>query len=196
METKRSRNSAGMVKPAVDRAALELFVRNGVDGTSIKEIAEAAGVAMGALYRHYASKEELVATLFTGNYLALGRQLAQIAHDQPTTRAKLAAIVETCCRLFDEDRVLFSFLLLVQHGQLKRDDNVGLGTPVDAVRAVIGQAVAGGEIAIDADLATALVIGCVAQTATFFIYRRLTGRMTDLAPALADAACRAAGLAV
>jgi AcrR family transcriptional regulator len=37
--------------------ARRLFAANGFDGTSIDDIAEAAGVAKGAVYHHFASKE-------------------------------------------------------------------------------------------------------------------------------------------
>jgi AcrR family transcriptional regulator len=47
------------VKTKVERAAVDLFAANGFDGVSIADIAGAAGVSQGALYRHYASKEEL-----------------------------------------------------------------------------------------------------------------------------------------
>jgi len=47
------------VKDKVDEPAVGLFAAHGVDGVSIAEIAAAAGVSQGALYRHHASKEEL-----------------------------------------------------------------------------------------------------------------------------------------
>ena len=46
-------------KERVERAATELFAAKGIDGVSIAEIAALAGVSQGALYRHYASKEDL-----------------------------------------------------------------------------------------------------------------------------------------
>ena len=44
-------------------AAARLFAAQGVDGTSVAAIAEAAGVAKGSFYRYFASREELVAAL-------------------------------------------------------------------------------------------------------------------------------------
>ncbi len=41
-------------------AALTLFSQNGVDGTSIKDIAREAGVAQGLLYHYFASKDDLL----------------------------------------------------------------------------------------------------------------------------------------
>lgn len=44
--------------------ALRLFGANGYERTSVRQIAEAAGVAQGLLYSHFASKEELLRALF------------------------------------------------------------------------------------------------------------------------------------
>lgn len=40
--------------------ALDLFARQGVDNTSIKDIAREAGVAQGLLYHYFASKDDLL----------------------------------------------------------------------------------------------------------------------------------------
>lgn len=41
-------------------AALEIFARDGYEGTNIKDIAESVGIVKSALYRHFASKEEIM----------------------------------------------------------------------------------------------------------------------------------------
>ncbi len=46
------------------RAALSLFSRRGYHGTAVPEIARAAGVGAGTLYRHFGSKEGLVNAVF------------------------------------------------------------------------------------------------------------------------------------
>ena len=48
---------------AIERAALRVFTRQGYHGTTVREIAEAAGVSMGNLYNYYAGKEELFAAV-------------------------------------------------------------------------------------------------------------------------------------
>jgi AcrR family transcriptional regulator len=45
-------------------AALGLFGAHGYEGTSVRMIAEAAGVAQGLMYSHFASKEELLRAIF------------------------------------------------------------------------------------------------------------------------------------
>lgn len=45
-------------------AALELFETRGFDGVAVPEIARAAGVAIGSVYRYFATKEALVNALY------------------------------------------------------------------------------------------------------------------------------------
>ena len=44
---------------AIEDAALELFITNGYHATSMRQIAEQAGLALGGIYNHFASKEEI-----------------------------------------------------------------------------------------------------------------------------------------
>ncbi len=46
---------------AILRAALDLFIEGGVEGTSIEQIAKRAGVGKLTVYRRWSSKEELLA---------------------------------------------------------------------------------------------------------------------------------------
>jgi AcrR family transcriptional regulator len=54
-------------KRRIERAALQLFTRKGFNGTTVREIAEKAGVSMGKLYIYYDTKEEIFIELV--NYL-------------------------------------------------------------------------------------------------------------------------------
>src|SRR5271166_4757971 len=50
-------------KLKLERAALQLFTRKGFHGTTVREIAEKAGVSMGTLYIYYDTKEEIFTDL-------------------------------------------------------------------------------------------------------------------------------------
>jgi AcrR family transcriptional regulator len=56
-------------------AARKLFSAQGVDATTIAEIAEEADVGVGSFYNHFQTKEDLLAVLLEE---ALGEQLAQL----------------------------------------------------------------------------------------------------------------------
>jgi len=176
------------VKAKVERAAIELFAARGVDGVSIGDIAGAAGVSQGALYRHYPSKEDLAWSLFSAAYLRMGGDLDAIRQRYPDLTTRLAAMVAHVCALYDEDPALFRFMLLAQHGLLPRVPP-DRRTPVHAVADAVRDAALAGEIAaVTPAAAAAAVMGIVLQTALFHVYGRLTGPLAARAPALARAA--------
>src|SRR5215470_17154965 len=174
----------------IERRAMELFVAKGVAETTIRDIAEAADIAEGALYRHYRGKDQLIQALFQQHYAAFAERLEELQAGEHGTREKLRAMVEECTHVFDEDRVRFQFLLLVQHHSMRRLGD-SQATPVEVVRRVLMEGMARGEIPKgDPDLAAAWVMGLIVQPATFKTYGRLPGPLTPLAPALAEACWR------
>jgi AcrR family transcriptional regulator len=177
-------------KELIARTALGLFVEKGVDGTTIRDIAGAAMIAEGTLYRHYAGKDALAWELFSRNFTALAGELQDIQAPHQTLRAKVDAMVRHFCTFFDRDPVLFSYLLLVQHGQLQKV-TPDMPNPVEVVREVLAGGMARGEIpAGDADVAAAMVLGIVLQVAVFKIYQRLPQSLTSLAENLVEACWR------
>lgn len=53
---------------AIEDAALELFMQYGFHGTSMRQIAERTGLALGGIYNHFSSKEEIFAALIMDNH--------------------------------------------------------------------------------------------------------------------------------
>ena len=104
----------------IETAAIRLFVEHGVSDTSVRDIARAVDISEGALYRHFASKEDLVWTLFERHYVEFARRLQALAEIEGTARQKLATMIREFCRAHDDNPVLFRFLLFVQHDQLTK----------------------------------------------------------------------------
>ncbi|MHB8384676.1 MAG: TetR/AcrR family transcriptional regulator [Candidatus Binataceae bacterium] len=86
----------GTKRPVIIRAATSLFAKRGVDATSMRDIAEAAGVREAAIYRHFASKDEMSREIFTSWYGWYSRQLQEIARGPGAAKEKVygAARVE------------------------------------------------------------------------------------------------------
>ena len=156
--------------------------------TTIRDIARAVEISEGALYRHFVSKEDLVWQLFERHYVEFAGRLWALAEGETTARRKVAAMIEGFCRAHDDNPELFRFLLFVQHGQLGKLSD-GTPTPVNAVRVVISNGMATGEIpAQSPDLATALVFGVVLQPVQFAAYGRLPTEMGQMSERLIAAA--------
>ena|SRR5579862_5430816 len=179
------------VKAKIDRAAVDLFAARGVDGVSIAEIAAAAEVSQGALYRHYRSKEELAERLFSLAYRRTGAELTVLVGAEIGFAARIGAMVAHFCALYDHDAALFRFMLIAQHNLLPRIDSED-ATPVAVIETAIAEAVSDREIgAVDPVIAAAAIMGIVLQTALFHVYGRITGALSPHAPALARAAIAA-----
>jgi AcrR family transcriptional regulator len=177
-------------KELIAHTALRLFVEKGIDGATIRDIAAAAHIAEGTLYRHYPGKDALAWDLFSSNYTAFALELHRLQAGQATLRAKLDAMVRQFCAFFDQDPVLFSYLLLAQHGQLQKV-TPDMPNPVEVVREVLAAGMDRGEIPFgDPNVAAAMVLGIVLQVAVFKIYQRLPQSLTSLAEVLVAACWR------
>ncbi|ODT98412.1 MAG: hypothetical protein ABS83_04455 [Rhodospirillales bacterium SCN 65-16] len=175
-------------KARVERAALTLFVARGVTETTTREIAMAASIAEGTIYRHFPSKEQLALDLFLRHHRALAEALAGAAQRAQGLRAQIDAIVRCYCEWADDDWPLFAYHLLTQHMFLTMVPE-DTPNPVDVLRQVIVQAMAAGEIpSRDADLAAASAIGTVMQPATYKLYGRFEGPLSAHANFFAEAA--------
>jgi AcrR family transcriptional regulator len=53
------------------KAALKLFARRGYDGTTTKDLAEAAGVAEGTLFRHFETKKSILVEVATNGWIEI-----------------------------------------------------------------------------------------------------------------------------
>src|SRR5689334_5111364 len=174
-------------KQRIIDGALKLFAQRGVDATSIRDIATSAMITEPAVYRHFRSKEDLIWEIFWTGYRGLGDTLREVAPTGTDLRARLSAMVETICALFDKDEPLFRFLLLTQHGQLGKITEREK-SPVQVLHDQLAAAIAAGALPRqDAELATSTVFGIVLQAATFRVYGRLDQPLAHYAPSLATA---------
>jgi len=80
-------------RPVIVRVATSLFAENGIDGTSMREIADAAGVREAAIYRHFASKDDLAREIFLSWYGWYSGELQRIVSGGGATLDKINQIV-------------------------------------------------------------------------------------------------------
>ncbi len=157
----------------IQQAALALFAERGVAATTVRDLARAAGIAEGTLYRHYESMDALVWDLFATNYAGFARRLAVTLAPHGAFADRMAALVGEFCRFFDTEPAMFRFLMLAQHQALPRvandDDN-----PVEIVHRMVARAAERGEIAPHPPgLAASMVLGLLLQPAFGLVYGRL-----------------------
>ncbi|MEM9225680.1 MAG: TetR/AcrR family transcriptional regulator [Pseudomonadota bacterium] len=166
-------------RPKIERAALKLFVNDGVNASTTRDIADEAGVSEGALYRHYKGKDELALTLFMATHNRLGEMMLEAFDTPGTLDRKVKAVVTAYCTLADEDWLLFSFHLVSLNKfvpyDTRRDDD-----PVSVLETLIAGLMQNGEIPkADPSVMAAMCLGIMMQAGLNKIYSRLSGPLSE-----------------
>lgn len=163
-----------LTKERIDRAALRLFTEWGVAETSIRDIAQEAGVSQGAMYNHYASKEELASSLFLENYSRMGGELRDVAAREEGLEAKIRAMLRHTFEEFDRDWTLISYVYMTRHQYLRTVSPRARNNPHLVFRLIIVDAISRGEVPEqDPDVATAMVMGAIVQVMDVSILGRI-----------------------
>lgn len=169
-------------KHRIARAALDLFVQDGFDAATTRQIAARCGLSEGAIYRHYASKDDIARDLFLSIHSRLTLLVPQAAQGASTIDDAVSAVVGAYCQVADEDWTLYSFHLLQLHrflGYWKDED----GDPVTAVSLIIKAAMDDHQLPRgNPELLAGMALGIITQTAQNKAYGRITSSLTHLAP--------------
>lgn len=179
-----------ITRSKIERAAISLFTAEGIDGVSVKRVAQKAGVSQGALYTHYPSKEELAWNLFALNYSQIGWEIRKLVREHKDIEGKIRVIVRHIYSRFEEDMELWSYVFFARHTYVTRI-TPDMGNTFLVVRVVISDAIKKGLIpAQDVEVATSMVSGTILQVADNKILGRVKQNLTDLSDDVADACLR------
>ncbi len=166
-----------------ERAALTLFTQSSIDTTTTKQIAGAAGLSEGLLYRYTPSKISLAENMFFTIHARLGGLVRDAGRNGATIDEKATAIVNAYIHCADDDWVLFSYHLLTTHRFLH--DDRSMDNPVAATEEIIEEAIIAGEIPDgDVVLLAAMVLGIVQQPALHKAFGRIKSPLVAYAPAI------------
>ena len=83
------------------KIAAELFATKGFKNTTVRDIADAAGILSGSLYHHFDSKESMVDELLDTFQQELFAEYDEILASDRTPRAKLDAVVRASFAAID-----------------------------------------------------------------------------------------------
>jgi len=169
-------------KSAIEAAALSLFAARGVPDTTIKDIALRAGVAEGALYRHYPGKNEMAVALFKREVEKFGALLSPLLFDPSRSlRSRLRSSIRFMYRYYRDYPVEFTFILMTQHGFPERQILRPSLNPNDLVIRFVKDAPSERSPRRDPVLLAALLMGAVLQPAVMHRYGRLKTHPLSLA---------------
>jgi AcrR family transcriptional regulator len=109
------RRDAQRNRDRIVAGARELFAGEGVD-VPVEEITRRAGVGMGTLYRHFATKEELVDAVL-GDAFEAYVELARRAAEAPDGWNAFAGFLEQALELHAANRALMEVVLTSERGR-------------------------------------------------------------------------------
>ncbi|MFJ3231720.1 TetR/AcrR family transcriptional regulator [Streptomyces sp. NPDC086787] len=107
MDTKQQRR--GNTRQRIQDVALELFVEQGYEKTSLREIAERLDVTKAALYYHFKTKEEITVSLFEDLTKPMA-DLIEWGRQQPHTLETKQEIVRRYSQSLVDAAPLFRFM--------------------------------------------------------------------------------------
>jgi AcrR family transcriptional regulator len=94
------------------RATIRLASSGGMEAASVRSITREAGVTEAALYRHYRSKEQLWAEVYTRLVEAMVEDKARLLDADRPARERLGEWVRLTYASYDANRDAFNYVLL------------------------------------------------------------------------------------
>jgi len=120
-----TREAPGDKQRRILDAALHVFAENGVHGTAVPPIAEAAGVAVGTLYRYFDSKEALVNAVFRDTKARLGEHLLNGIKPDNDPRSLFVTLWDRLVDFARQEPRAFRFLEMQDHARYLDDASRG-----------------------------------------------------------------------
>lgn len=127
-------------------AARRCMAREGLDA-QIEEIARAAGLGVGTVYRHFPTKEDLIEALAGARFVRLA-ELADEALDDPDPWEGFVAFMRASATIQNDDRALSEVLVSRPETMRRAAESVGM---LARVAKVIGRAQEAGVVRADAE---------------------------------------------
>jgi len=164
--------------PGVMRASLRLFMKKGIDGTTIKDIAREAKVAEGTLYRHFKSKDDLAWHLFRAPLQQFTQELESKVFAEKSAEARIRRFVEGSFDAYESDPELYAYLILREHSELDKYSQ-SFRHPGHIVMRIIEEGQKSGEIkAGDPFVLGSLFVGGVIRVAVVKMYGSIREDLT------------------
>jgi TetR/AcrR family fatty acid metabolism transcriptional regulator len=156
-------------------AAVRVFARQGFHTCRVSDIADEAGVAYGLVYHYFASKEQILDTLFLERWDVMLDAIAEADASQPSSREKLYAIASFIIDSYRHDPELMKVIIV----EVTRAANTFARTHLEKIReaysqiaGIVARAQADGAFRteITPEFAALAFYGCIEQVLTGWIF--------------------------
>jgi TetR/AcrR family fatty acid metabolism transcriptional regulator len=158
------------------QAAVRVFARKGFHASRVGDIAEEAGVAHGLLYHYFASKDELLETIFHGTWSDLLAAMRDVEESGAPAREQLRGVAAILLRSWRRDPELVRVLVReVARSPHLQERLAEVGEAFAAIRRMIERGQADGDFRADLDarLASFVFYGALEETLTGWAFGQL-----------------------
>jgi TetR/AcrR family transcriptional regulator, fatty acid metabolism regulator protein len=167
-------------------AAIRVFAEHGYHGSRVGDIAEDAGVAHGLLYHYFASKDDVLKTIFVENWGQLLRRFKAVEETDEPAEEKLAGIAKILLRTWRNDPALVTVMVReVARSQHIQGQVVEVGEAFAIIQRVIEEGQAAGSLRSDIDprIASWVIYGGLEEVLTGWVLGQLPDSEDDVARA-------------
>ena len=176
----------GDLKAALLKAAFQLVGKIGAEGFTLREVARRAGVSHNAPYRHFKSKEELIAALATESFRQLHEALRKSFGGSDDHRDRLRAASRAYLHFALENRPRFNVMF---HSAFDRDAYPEYISAYSDSLALLGELIEGSKsVKMDTETAGELVWASIHGIAELGLAKRLREGVRGELEVLVDAA--------
>ena len=159
-------------------AAVRVFARQGFHACRVSDIADEAGVAYGLVYHYFASKDEVLDTLFLERWNVMLELIREVDAEPLPVREKLMAIASFIVESYRHDPDLMKVIIVEVTRAANSFGNTHIATirnAYDLIGEIITKAQADGvfRAEIDARFAAMAFYGVVEQLLTGWIFELL-----------------------
>ncbi len=175
--TTRSKSAADKRRLILD-AAVRVFARQGFHACRVSDIADEAGVAYGLVYHYFASKDEVLDTLFLERWNVMLELIRQVDSESRPVRDKLEAIASFIVDSYQHDPELMKVIIVEVTRAANSFGNTHIATIREAyelIGGMISEAQRDGlfKPEIDARFAAMAFYGAIEQLLTGWIFELL-----------------------
>ncbi len=172
-------------------AALRVFARKGYWSARVSDIAREAGIAAGTIYLYFATKEDILITLFREKMAGFVSALWRAIAGEPDAVSKVRRLVYLHFEILEHHPELAEVVQV----ELRQGQKFFRGPATQEITAyfalissVLEEGVAAGTFRRDlpVKIATKVLFGAMDQMATSWVLGKRGYRLVDTAPAVAD----------
>ncbi len=169
------------------KSALDLFAHKGYDGTTIKDIAKAAGVTDGAMYRHFPSKENLARVIFETLIGDYSKDIRAVLDEDKDLQSRVRNIVRLTYQYYESYPAAVCFALKSQHNFWDSLSEI-ITHPHLLFNELISDGLEGGDIKPQGNMLvlSGIFTGALMEPLTFHFYLvKNAGNLTSMADEVA-----------